>query len=76
MSETPEGQGYPLVMYKKQLSLPLCLAREMNLKRKLFPNHLPSILHGVLVGAGSLCPCIVDNQQVLVPVLFLFYLLM
>ncbi len=29
----------------------------MKPNRKLFPDHLSSILHGVLVGAGSLWPC-------------------
>ncbi len=32
------------------------LSQELNLNRKLFSDHLPSILPGVLVGAGSLCP--------------------
>ncbi len=36
---------------KKQLSQPLLLAKELELNRKLFPDHLPSILHGALVGA-------------------------
>ncbi len=32
------------------------LARELELNRKLFPHHLPFILHGALVGAGWLWP--------------------
>jgi hypothetical protein len=28
----------------------------MGIQQKLFPDHLPSILHGALVGAGSLWP--------------------
>jgi hypothetical protein len=30
--------------------------RELKPNRKLFSDHLPSILHGALVGAGSLWP--------------------
>ncbi len=30
------------------------LARELEPNRKLFPDRLPFILHGALVGAGSL----------------------
>jgi hypothetical protein len=30
------------------------LARELESNRKLFPDHLPFILHGALVGPGSL----------------------
>jgi hypothetical protein len=29
---------------------------ELEPNRKLFPDHTPFILHGVLVGAGSLWP--------------------
>jgi hypothetical protein len=29
---------------------------ELEPNRKMFPDHLPSILHGELVGAGSLGP--------------------
>jgi hypothetical protein len=29
---------------------------ELEPNRKLFPDHFPSILHGELVGAGSLWP--------------------
>jgi len=35
-------------------SQPPWLAREQDLNRKLFPDHLPFILHGALVGAGTL----------------------
>jgi len=30
--------------------------------RKLFPDHLPFILHGVLVGAGSLWPLVITSH--------------
>jgi hypothetical protein len=33
-----------------------CLASELKTNKKLFPNHLPFILHGAPVGASSLWP--------------------
>jgi hypothetical protein len=35
---------------------PPWLVMELGPNRKLFPDHLPSIFHGVLVGSGSLWP--------------------
>jgi hypothetical protein len=40
----------------KKLSLSTWLARELKANRKLFPDLLPFILDGALVGAGSLWP--------------------
>ncbi len=40
---------------KKQLSEQHWLGKELEPNRKLFPDHLPFILHGVLVHAHSLC---------------------
>jgi len=37
---------------KKELSKAPWLARELELNRKLFPDHSPFILRGALVGAG------------------------
>jgi len=37
-------------------SSPLWLGRELEPNRKLFPDHLSFILHGALMGAGSLWP--------------------
>jgi len=37
-------------------SIVIWLAKELKPNRKLFPDHLPSILHGALVGAGALWP--------------------
>jgi len=42
------------------LSSPRWLAKELEPKQNLFPDHLSSILHGALVGAGSfpwVLPC-------------------
>ncbi len=39
------------------------LARELEPNRKLPPDHSPSILHGVLAGAGSLWPQISSTQR-------------
>jgi hypothetical protein len=39
------------------------LARELEPNRKLPADHLPSILHGVLAGAGSLWPQISSTQR-------------
>jgi hypothetical protein len=38
---------------KTDLTTMVCLARELKPNRKLFPDHLSSILHAVLVGANS-----------------------
>jgi len=35
---------------------PPWLVMELKPNRKLFPDHLPSIFHGALVGAGSMWP--------------------
>jgi hypothetical protein len=41
---------------KKQLTKSPWLAWELQPNREMFPNQLPFILHGALVGAGSLWP--------------------
>jgi len=49
------GAGFTVASRKeKQLRLPSWLARELEPNRKLFSDQLSSILHGALVGAGSL----------------------
>jgi len=45
------------------LSKPPWLVRELELNEKLFPNHLPFIFYGALVGVGSLWPnCLIHHQ--------------
>jgi hypothetical protein len=42
---------------------------ELESNRKLFPHHLSSILHGALVGAGSLWPNFLLNVKGSIPVI-------
>jgi hypothetical protein len=44
------------------MSCPPWLTTEMEPNRKLFPDHLPFILGGALVGAGSRWPPSWTNQ--------------